>query len=227
MKETVIKTKRLLLTPMTDDELSVLIEKEDEPHLKAAYTEMLVGSTDHPEDRLFYTAWKIAKKEAPDESIGNFSFMGTPVRGQIEIGYGIDEPYRGNGYMTEAVKRIVEWAFEQPGVYSVAAECEEDNAASRRVLEKSGFEPDGMGEEGPRFLHRKPDPAYLSLYLSIGLCLGVSFGTLFDNLAIGISIGMGLGVCLGAAMDAREKKIRAAVEHPEKADEKKNGRKKR
>ncbi|MBQ0009548.1 MAG: GNAT family N-acetyltransferase [Ruminococcus sp.] len=135
MKPITLKTKRLFLSPMTDDELRLLVEKEEEPHLKAAYGEMLAGAIDHSEDRLFYTAWTMARKEAPDEPIGNFSFKGTPVRGCVEIGYGTDEPYRGNGYMTEAVKKAVEWAFEQPGVYSVSAECEEDNVACRRVLE--------------------------------------------------------------------------------------------
>ena len=81
----------------------------------------------------------------------------------VELGYGIAEEYRGLGYATEAVETILTWAFDQPGVTSVAAETEEGNAASRRVLEKCGFIPAGEGREGSRFVlnlssYEDPDP---------------------------------------------------------------------
>ena len=55
--------------------------------------------------------------------------------------------------MTEAVSAMARWAITQDGVKRVEAETEEENKASKRVLEKSGFAPNGvMGEEGPRYL---------------------------------------------------------------------------
>ena len=71
------------------------------------------------------------------------------------------EEYRGFGYATEALETILEWAFDQPGVTTVAAETGPDNLASQRVLEKCGFTPTGiMGKEGPRFIKDQSDPSY-------------------------------------------------------------------
>ena len=84
--------------------------------------------------------------------MGNLSFKGFNDDGSVEIGYGIDEAYQGQGYATEAVNAAVMWALQQPGVTRVDAETESDNKASQRVLEKCEFIPLGIdGEEGPRF----------------------------------------------------------------------------
>lgn len=49
-----------------------------------------------------------------------------------------------------------QWASGQPGVTRIEAETEPGNAASQRVLEKSGFVLTGTtGEEGPRFVWRR------------------------------------------------------------------------
>ena len=119
------------------------------------------GSLDHPEDWGWYALWLIVRKDGA--CIGNLSFKGVPEDGVVELGYGISEEYRGYGYATEAVETILAWAFDQPGVTSVAAETEAGNAASRRVLEKCGFIPAGEGREGPRFVlnlssYEDPDP---------------------------------------------------------------------
>lgn len=72
---------------------------------------------------------------------------------EFEIGYGVDEEYRNQGYCTEAVKTLTGWALSQEGVQCVEAETESSNTASIRVLEKAGFVRSGeMGEEGPRFV---------------------------------------------------------------------------
>ena len=70
----------------------------------------------------------------------------------IICGYGISEAYQNNGYATEAVKAVLEWAFSHPEVIAIEAETESENAASIRVLEKCGFALNGIiGEEGPRW----------------------------------------------------------------------------
>lgn len=79
-------------------------------------------------------------------------FKGLDSNGIAEIGYGISEQYRNNGYAAEAVKAVSEWALTQPGVNSVESETDPDYKASQRVLEKCGFVRNGkFGEEGPRF----------------------------------------------------------------------------
>ncbi|MEO6457106.1 MAG: GNAT family N-acetyltransferase [Chloroflexia bacterium] len=79
--------------------------------------------------------------------IGDIGFIEPPdTEGNVEFGYSIVPEYRGKGYATEAARAIIEWAFEQPGVRRVIADCLNDNFASIRVLEKAGMqeiEPEG------------------------------------------------------------------------------------
>jgi ribosomal-protein-alanine N-acetyltransferase len=145
-----LEADRLVIYAASEDEMNKILAEEADEHLRAAYGEMLRGSLDHPEDWGWYALWLIVRKDGA--CIGNLSFKGVPEDGVVELGYGISEEYRGYGYATEAVETILAWAFDQPGVTSVAAETEAGNAASRRVLEKCGFLPAGEGKEGPRFV---------------------------------------------------------------------------
>ena len=61
-----------------------------------------------------------------------------------EIGYWIGEPYWGNGYAAEAIKQLVEIAFNQEPIQRVYANIFEYNMASMRVLEKVGFEKEAI-----------------------------------------------------------------------------------
>ncbi|MGE4385680.1 MAG: GNAT family N-acetyltransferase [Endomicrobiaceae bacterium] len=93
----------------------------------------------HKENYLFYTNWQIILK-SENISIGSACFKGIPdITGTVEIGYGIDEKFRCNGYMTEAVKEILKWALNQPDVKYVIAETEKINHASHKVMIKSGM----------------------------------------------------------------------------------------
>ena len=156
-----LEADRLVIYAASENEMNRLAASEGDAHLREAYEEMLRGSLAHPEDWGWYALWLIVRKDG--KCIGNLSFKGVPDNGMVELGYGIAEEYRGLGYATEAVETILTWAFDQPGVTSVAAETEEGNVASRRVLEKCGFIPAGEGREGPRFVlnlssYEDPDP---------------------------------------------------------------------
>lgn len=144
-------TERLQIHIASDREMEELIAAQTDPELAAAYNEMLDGSRSHPEQRDWYAVWMLETKDGAH--VGDLSFKGLQPDGSAEIGYGIDEAYRNNGYATEAVGFAVRWALDQPGVARVEAETAPDNRASRRVLEKCGFVPTGTcGEEGPRFV---------------------------------------------------------------------------
>ena len=65
----------------------------------------------------------------------------------FEIGYWIGEPWWGRGLATEAVRRVVAFAFEELGLEQLVAGHFEDNPASGRVLEKSGFRYSGEARE--------------------------------------------------------------------------------
>ena len=56
-----------------------------------------------------------------------------------EIGYGIGSAYWNNGYVTEAVRRFLQYLFEEKGMKTVTASYFTGNDASRRVMEKCGM----------------------------------------------------------------------------------------
>jgi [ribosomal protein S5]-alanine N-acetyltransferase len=88
----------------------------------------------------WYTYWLLVIRERA-VGVGMVGFKGAPGSdGEVEIGYGISPAYQGHGYMTEAVRGLVGWAFQQPECHSVRAETLRTNVPSHRVLQKSEFQ---------------------------------------------------------------------------------------
>lgn len=63
---------------------------------------------------------------------------------KLEIGYGMARTHWDKGYMTEALRAVINWAFTQPDVYRVQALCDVDNIGSARVMEKAGMTREGL-----------------------------------------------------------------------------------
>jgi len=61
-----------------------------------------------------------------------------------EIGYWLGVDYWGRGYATEAVRALIDHAFGELGYEALAAGARVSNPASRRVLEKCGFQWTGV-----------------------------------------------------------------------------------
>jgi RimJ/RimL family protein N-acetyltransferase len=90
----------------------------------------------------------------PPDSITNFAIVvdGAAVGGvgmilkediysrSAEIGYWLGEEFWGRGIVTEAVRAIVDYAFENFDLCRLYAGVLEWNPASMRVLEKAGFQ---------------------------------------------------------------------------------------
>lgn len=73
-------------------------------------------------------------------AVGQMGFKGRPDgAGDIELGYGLNPRHQGHGYATEMARALVRWGLARPGVRRVTAETRADNAASIRVLQKSGL----------------------------------------------------------------------------------------
>jgi RimJ/RimL family protein N-acetyltransferase len=62
-----------------------------------------------------------------------------------ELGYWLGVPYWGKGYATEALHALVDYAFADLGHDALQAGARVTNPASRRVLEKCGFQWTGVG----------------------------------------------------------------------------------
>jgi RimJ/RimL family protein N-acetyltransferase len=61
-----------------------------------------------------------------------------------EIGYWLGVPYWGKGYATEAARAVIDHAFTTLGLEAIQAGARVSNPASRRVLEKCGFQWTGV-----------------------------------------------------------------------------------
>jgi RimJ/RimL family protein N-acetyltransferase len=90
----------------------------------------------------------LSKRHDPPKVIGICGFKGRPNRnGSVEIGYSVLRSFRVQGYATEAVARLVVWAFSHQNVVEVAAETLPHLRQSIRVMEKNGFAFRGPGSE--------------------------------------------------------------------------------
>ena len=65
-------------------------------------------------------------------------------RRDADLGYVLLDEYKGRGVMTEAVGRICAEAFEALDLLRISARIYAPNLASRRVLEKNGFQLEGV-----------------------------------------------------------------------------------
>ena len=61
----------------------------------------------------------------------------------VHMGYMMLPEYHGRGYMTEAAKAAIEFAFTQDNCIRITTGCIKAHEASRKVMEKAGFRKEG------------------------------------------------------------------------------------
>lgn len=83
-----------------------------------------------------------------DRVVGNasFSVIGWGPFCAANLGYAICEGRAGRGLMTEALRRLLTWAFEW-GLHRVQANHLPTNVASARLLRRLGFTVDGYARD--------------------------------------------------------------------------------
>ena len=114
--------------------------------------------------------WCICKAQTK-EPIGTIALLPLPVEaedtewelvctgempeGDIEIGYFLRKDEWGQGYVSEAVSRVLEFAFSVACLEEIVAVIDPRNTASRKVLERTGFL-----SEGDRRAYRETCPGF-------------------------------------------------------------------
>jgi len=85
---------------------------------------------------------------AGDRIVGNISLKDINRRMlTAEIAYSVDPEARNKGYASEAVRLVTQGAFTDSPLRKLIAYVHEGNLASRRVLEKVGYKPEGVLRE--------------------------------------------------------------------------------
>ncbi len=91
----------------------------------------------------------IVKKDQPDVLIGSVA-LSNIIRGAFQssfIGYRLDEKEINQGYMAEAIREMVNIAFEKLKLHRIEANIIPRNKASIRTVEKAGFEYEGISKK--------------------------------------------------------------------------------
>lgn len=84
-----------------------------------------------------------------DRLVGNIA-LSQIFRGQLQscnIGYYLDKDFNGRGYMSEAVRLAVGFAFNELKLHRIEAGVAPHNLGSMRVLEKAGFQKEGIARK--------------------------------------------------------------------------------
>ena len=157
-----IETERLILRELQLDDIEDFYEYAKnpnvtsmvnwEPHLDKEMSLIFLASFIKNKD-----VWAIEAKENkkvighlkiyPDENRGKFSER----NGAKLITYALSEDYWGKGYMTEVVKRVVKYAFDEMNIELLTAFHIPCNIRSKRVIEKCGFQYEVTIEQGYKY----------------------------------------------------------------------------
>lgn len=87
--------------------------------------------------------WGIALK-GQNNIIGTIGFNNFINRHRANVGYDLKVDFWNNGYLTEALKAVIEFGFIQLEINRIEAEVMQGNIASEKVLNKIGFKNEGV-----------------------------------------------------------------------------------
>ncbi len=147
-----IRTERLLLRPLTIDDLDDVLVYQSDPEVlrymlwpardRAAAREHLERRVDlvrlaHDGDGLVLA---VETQESPGRVIGEVNVSLTSVADrQAEVGWIVAPEFQGRGYAFEAASRILQLCFEGLGSHRVHARLDPRNAASVALCRRLGM----------------------------------------------------------------------------------------
>ena len=107
--------------------------------------------------------WAITTKEN-DQLIGMIGYYRMkPENYRAEVGYILSAEYHGQGIMTEALQRVVQFGFEEMGLNSIEAVIDPENYGSEKVVLKNNFVKEGHFKEQAFFEGKFLDSVFYSL----------------------------------------------------------------
>ena len=142
-----LETDRLILRQLTDADVDLLVDLDSDPDVTFFITggvpefseSMLRHWLTEYERWPSYGTWAVIERES-DDFIGWFHLRPEDGRDdEPELGYRFKRAAWGKGYATEGSRALIDKAFAELGAARVFACAMAINAASRRVMEKSGL----------------------------------------------------------------------------------------
>ena len=144
----IIETERLLMRPVTRDDLPVLLRFRADPEVSRYLGGPEMSTPEFVARRLEfyldchrqYGFGMCAMLRKPEgEMIGWSGIQPLEDSGEIEVGYGFDRPHWGKGYATEAANAFLRYGFETAALRRIVAVASPENAGSRHIMEKLGM----------------------------------------------------------------------------------------
>jgi len=143
-----IETERLRLRHYAledaDEQLRLLSDPEFRrlmgPQFQPTRDKVLVGfgRIDEHWNQLGYGQWALELK-ASGRLVGYCGLRHLVPTDEVELLYGCDRAYWGQGLVTEAARASLRYGFGRMGFARVMAVTDKDNRGSRRVMEKCGM----------------------------------------------------------------------------------------
>jgi [ribosomal protein S5]-alanine N-acetyltransferase len=109
--------------------------------------------------------WGIALKDNQN-IIGTIGFNNFTVNHRANIGYDLQSAFWNNGYLTEALKAVIDVGFTQLNINRIEAEVMQGNIASEKLLAKAGFKNEGVLRDWMLWNGRHYDMTMFSLLRS-------------------------------------------------------------
>lgn len=150
----VIETPRLLLRALEEKDASGLFELDSQ-----AIVHQYIGTQPLTQPEQALAVIKMIQQQYQDFGIGRYAvidkssqeflgwsglkFWNTPLNNKVnfyELGYRFIPKHWGKGYATESAQAWVNYAFEQLPIDTLYALTDPQNEASKRVLQKVGFQ---------------------------------------------------------------------------------------
>lgn len=151
---TILETERLILREWTPDDVPMIYEICSDPEVMrhigdgsawddVARARLWMERVRAAYDEQGYGRFAVVEKET-GRVVGSCGFGKPTGAAGVDFGYVFARASWGRGYATEAGRACLCHGFERLGFAEVIADTDLDNHASRRVLEKLGFEFRGL-----------------------------------------------------------------------------------
>lgn len=144
-----LETERLLLRRVAESDYPEIMELRGNPETMKYIPRPLVKTKEDAINHFKMIDKKIESNEGINWAItlkGNPKLIGIighyriqPENYRCEIGYMILPENNGKGIVTEAIKVVLKYGFDDLQMHSIEAVIDPENTASERVLQKNGF----------------------------------------------------------------------------------------
>ena len=169
-----LTTERLLLRRFTYDDAEPMFRNwASEPevttflswptHGSVAVSKAILSQWIPEYERPDFYLWAIVQKGA-SEPIGSISVVRSDSKFRmVHIGYCLGRKWWGQGYTTEALKRLIDFFFDDVGMNRIESRHDPRNPASGKVMLNAGLRYEGTARDGDWNNQGIGDAAYYAI----------------------------------------------------------------